>query len=205
MILVVEDNKALRIMIKKVLEREGYSVKVAINGKEGLSLLRDETPDLIISDVIMPEMDGLAFLKEVRKKHPFIPFTLLTVKSELDDYLRGYEFGATDYMTKPFEMDTLIKRVDKRLKSYKSIKEIVNGKEESFSLDKVNLVDLFHTLKENKIACTINISSPLGNGTFKIDKGKIKKCEFAGLKGKDAISKVTGLKSGDVSVKQGKN
>lgn len=202
MILVVEDNKALRIMLKKTLERAGYSVRTATDGKDGLSKLKNEIPDLIISDVVMPEMDGLAFLKEVRKQHPLIPFTLLTIKSELKDYSKGYELGATDYITKPFEMNTLIKKVKKRLNSFQSIKEVIDKDRDTINLEEVSLVDFLHTLKINKMNCIVTIFSSKGNGTFIIEKGEIKISEFSNLKGKDAISKVTTLKEGKASIIQ---
>ncbi len=200
MILVVEDNKAFRIMIKKTLERAGYKVITAKNGKEGLNSLENQIPDLIISDIVMPEMDGLTFLKEVRKTYPLIPFTLLTIKSDLKDYSKGYNLGATDYITKPFEMKTLIKKVQKRLNSYKSIQGVIDNKIDTINLAEVSLVDFLHTLEVKKSDCTITIFSKEGNGTFIIENGKVKSSDFANLKGKDAISRATSLKAGEASI-----
>lgn len=200
MILVVEDNKAFRIMIKKTLERAGHKVITAKNGKEGLNSLENQIPDLIISDIVMPEMDGLTFLKEVRKAYPLIPFTLLTIKSDLKDYSKGYNLGATDYITKPFEMKTLIKKVQKRLNSYKSIQGVIDNKIDTINLAEVSLVDFLHTLEVKKSDCTITIFSKEGNGTFIIDNGKVKSSDFANLKGKDAISRATSLKAGKASI-----
>ena len=200
MILIVEDNKAFRIMIKKTLERAGYTVLTAKNGKEGLNLLEKQIPDLIISDIVMPEMDGFTFLKEVRKIYPLIPFTLLTIKSDLKDYSKGYNLGATDYITKPFEMKTLIKKVQKRLNSYKSIQRLIDNKIDTINLTKVSLVDFLHTLQVKKFDCTITIFTKEGNGTFIIKNGKIKSSDFANLKGNNAISKATTLKSGKASI-----
>ncbi|MEJ2307500.1 MAG: response regulator [candidate division WOR-3 bacterium] len=136
MILVLEDNKALRMIIRKALEKAGYDVKTAENGEEGLKILEEETPDLIISDVIMPEMDGFEFLKKIRKKHPLVPFTFLTVKSELEDYSKGYELGATDYITKPFDVEILLKKVEKRIASGKILKEIIEEGKNTVDLGK---------------------------------------------------------------------
>jgi DNA-binding response OmpR family regulator len=200
MILVVEDNKAFRIMIKKTLERAGYRVITAKNGKEGLNSLENQIPDLIISDIIMPEMDGFTFLEEVRKTYPLIPFTLLSIKSDLKDYSKGYNLGATDYITKPFEMKTLIKKVQKRLNSYKSIQAVIDKKIDTINLANVSLIDFFHTIQVKKFDCTITIFSKEGNGTFIIKNGKVKSSDFSNLKGMKAISKATSLKSGKASI-----
>jgi DNA-binding response OmpR family regulator len=202
MILVLEDNKALRMIIRKALEKAGYEVKTAENGKEGLEILKKATPDLIISDVIMPEMDGFEFLKAIRKKHPLIPFTFLTVKSELDDYSKGYELGATDYLTKPFDVDVLLKKVKKRIDSGKLLKEIIEKGKKEVDLGKILPVDLISSLKENKIDCEIMISSPAGKGSIEIKKGKIKKSTFDKWEDKDALLRIAGLNKGKVEIER---
>lgn len=202
MILVLEDNKALRMIIRKALEKAGYKVKTAENGEEGLKILEEETPDLIISDVIMPEMDGFEFLKKIRKKHPVVPFTFLTVKSELEDYSKGYELGATDYLTKPFDVEFLLKKVEKRIASGKILKEIIEEGKNTVDLGKILPVDLISSLKENKIDCKITISSPAGNGSIEIKKGKIKKSIFENLEDKNALLKIAGLNKGKIEIER---
>lgn len=200
MILVLEDNKALRMIIRKALEKAGYEVKTAENGKEGLKILKKDIPDLIISDVIMPEMDGFEFLKEIRKKYPLIPFTFLTVKSELDDYSKGYDLGATDYLTKPFDVDVLLKKVEKRIASGKLLKEIIEKGKKEVDLGKILAVDLITSLKENKIDCKITISSPTGKGSVEIKKGKIEKSTFDKWEDKDALLRIAGLNKGKIKI-----
>jgi DNA-binding response OmpR family regulator len=202
MILLLEDNKALRLIIRKGLEKAGYEVKTAENGKEGLKILNEETPDLIISDIIMPEMDGFEFLKKIRKKHPLIPFTFLTVKSNLDDYEKGYELGATDYLTKPFDVDILLEKVKKRIASGKLLKEIVEKGKNTVDIGKIMAVDLISSLKENKIDCKLMISSPVGNGSIEIEKGKIKKSTFDKMKDKNALLKIAGLNKGKIKIER---
>ena len=202
MILVLEDNKALRMIIRKALEKAGYEVKTAENGKEGLKILKKDIPDLIISDIIMPEMDGFEFLKIIQKKHPLIPFTFLTVKSELDDYSKGYELGATDYLTKPFDVDVLIKKVKKRIDSGKLLKEIIEKGKKEVDLGKILAVDLITSLKENKIDCKIIISSPTGNGSVEIKKGKIEKSTFDKWDDKDALLRIAGLNKGKIKIER---
>lgn len=202
MILVLEDNKALRMIVRKALEKAGYEVKTAENGKEGLKILKKVTPDLIISDIIMPEMDGFEFLKAIRKKLPLVPFTFLTVKSELDDYSKGYELGATDYLTKPFDVDILLKKVKKRIASGKLLKDIIEKGKNTVDLEKILAVDLISSLKENKIDCKLTISSPAGKGSIEIKKGKIKKSVFDDAEDKEALLRIAGLNKGKIKIER---
>lgn len=202
MILVLEDNKALRIIIRKALEKAGYDVRTAENGKEGLKVLKKEIPDLIISDVIMPEMDGFEFLKAIRKKHPLIPFTFLTVKSEFDDYSKGYELGATDYLTKPFDVDILLARVEKRIKAGKLLREIIEKGKDKVDIGEILAVDLISSLKEHKVDCKLVITSPIGKGSVEIKKGKIKKSTFDDTEDKNALLRIAALNKGKIKIER---
>ena len=202
MILLLEDNKTLRIIIRKALEKEKYKVRTVENGKEGLKVLEEENPDLIISDVIMPEMDGFEFLKKVRKKYSLIPFIFLTVKSELDDYSKGYELGATDYLTKPFDVEALLKKVKKRVVAGRLLKEIIDKEKNEVEVGEISIVDLINSLKEQKINCKLLIFSPVGEGGVEIEKGKVKKSKFDDLEDKDALSRIAGLKKGKIKIER---
>ena len=109
-ILVVDDEAKLRDMIKVYLEQEGYRVVVAANGREALYVARYEKPDLIILDVMMPEMDGYEFIR-VHSREADTPIIMLTAKVEENDKVLGLEIGADDYMEKPFSVRELIARV----------------------------------------------------------------------------------------------
>ncbi len=112
-ILIVEDEIELRETLSNLLEMYGYRVMQANNGKEALKKMQKTLPDLIISDVMMPEMDGFQFLKKVRdgKHTELIPFIILSAKVELESRLEGLNFGADDYICKPFEMEELSLKV----------------------------------------------------------------------------------------------
>ena len=116
-ILVVEDEKAILEIITFFLEDEGYRVVQALNGEAALSLLRVAQPDLIISDIRMPGMDGFAFCEAVRANPDFgqLPFIFLTGRDERADVRRGMGLGADDYLTKPFEPEELLSAVQVRL------------------------------------------------------------------------------------------
>lgn len=109
-ILIVDDEAKLRDMIKVYLEQEGYRVVQAANGREALYVARYEKPDLIILDVMMPEMDGYEFMR-VHGREANTPIIMLTAKVEENDKVLGLEFGADDYIEKPFSIRELIARV----------------------------------------------------------------------------------------------
>lgn len=109
-ILLIEDNKDILENLTEYLELEGYKVLFASNGKEGLELAIKFIPDLIICDVLMPEMDGhevLRLILDTAKTHE-IPFIFSTSNSEKVDRTKAIELGADDYIIKPFELETLL-------------------------------------------------------------------------------------------------
>jgi len=123
-ILVVEDDLALLDGIRDVLELADYEVITATNGAEALSVMGKEPPDLVISDIMMPQMDGLQLCERVRQdfRWAMLPFIFLTAKSQKADVRQGMGVGADDYLTKPFEMEDLLSAVASRLQRARSIK-----------------------------------------------------------------------------------
>lgn len=109
-ILVVDDKKELRVMVKSYLEEEGFRVVMAGDGQEALYVARHERPDLIILDLMMPQMGGYEFLR-VHRREADTPIIILTAKLEEGDKVLGLELGADDFVTKPFSMRELTARV----------------------------------------------------------------------------------------------
>lgn len=109
-ILVVDDEERMVRFIRLNLEHDGFLVAEAFNGKQALSRLRDQTPDLILLDVMMPDLDGFDVLQMIREISN-TPVIMLTAKGEEDDRVRGLELGADDYVTKPFSPRELVSRV----------------------------------------------------------------------------------------------
>ena len=116
-ILVVEDNRALREGLREMLGMEGFTVLTASNGREALDHMVAFTPDLILSDIAMPEMDGLTFFQEVRNRPDWvtIPFVFLTARGQKEDVITGKDLGAEDYLVKPLTRDELVAAVRSRL------------------------------------------------------------------------------------------
>ena len=122
-ILIIEDEKNISEIVAKYLEKEGYTTLIANDGIEGLALFRDSNPDLVISDVMMPTIDGFEVLREIRLISD-VPVIMLTAKQEEVDRLKGFENGADDYVTKPFSPKELVRRVMVILKrTYKAIED----------------------------------------------------------------------------------
>lgn len=115
LILVVDDEPRMIQFIRMNLELEGYRVIQANNGLEALDKVRDELPDLVILDVMMPDLDGFETLRLLRETSD-VPVIMLTVKSEEDDIVRGLRLGADDYVTKPFSPRELSSRVEALLR-----------------------------------------------------------------------------------------
>ena len=109
-VLVVDDEARLVTLVKAYLEQAGFLVVTAKNGREALFLARQEKPDLILLDIMMPEMDGHEFMRIHRQERP-TPIILLTARVEEDDKIIGLELGADDYVTKPFSPRELLARV----------------------------------------------------------------------------------------------
>ena len=110
-ILVVEDEKKVAGFIKKGLEEETYAVDVAYDGEEGLHLGAEGQYDLIILDIMLPKVDGLEILSQLRAQGSDVPILLLTAKDAVDDRVTGLNKGADDYLTKPFDLGELVARL----------------------------------------------------------------------------------------------
>jgi len=117
-ILVVDDDLAINELIKINLELQGYEVKQAFNGVEGFALAKQEVPELIVLDVMMPEVDGYTVAQRIRQCDEIsdTPIIMLTALSQLNDKVNGFNIGVDDYLTKPFETEELIVRVRALLK-----------------------------------------------------------------------------------------
>ena len=124
-ILVVDDEKRMVRFIRLNLEQDGYQVISAYNGTEALDLVRTKLPNLVLLDVMMPDIDGFDVLKKIREASA-VPVIMLTAKGEEDDRIRGLELGADDYVTKPFSPRELVSRVKAVLRRTESFDDSSN-------------------------------------------------------------------------------
>lgn len=148
-ILVVDDDPSITSVLRRGLAYEGYEVATASSGKEGLDLVREQPPSLVILDVMMPGIDGLEVCRRLRSASPALPVIMLTAKDSPSDQVLGLEIGADDYVVKPFAFDVLLARIRARLRRVES------------ATDRLGFADLFldtgtHTAQrgEREVALT---------------------------------------------------
>jgi putative two-component system response regulator len=125
-LMIVEDNHDLRMGLKVMLTGAGFNILAASNGKEALALMDINAPDLILSDITMPEMDGYAFFDAVRSRTDWIaiPFIFLTARGEREDVMRGKNLGAEDYLVKPVTRAELLAAVEAKLQRFHQLQMV---------------------------------------------------------------------------------
>ncbi len=203
-ILLIEDNLEMRENTAEMLELANYEVQVAENGKIGVRLAQETMPDLIICDIMMPELDGYGVLYILAKnpKTSAIPFIFLTAKAEKSDYRKGMNLGADDYLTKPFEEMELLEAVDIRLKKsgqfQKEFEADIDGVdhfiETAEGLEEMNRLSQDRKRRHYKKKGALFYEGEYPNFLYFIDKGKIKTYKM----NEDGKELITGLyKAGD--------
>ncbi|MDW8202161.1 MAG: response regulator, partial [Cyanobacteriota bacterium SKYGB_h_bin112] len=116
-ILVVDDDRTLRTALSCHLEKQGYLVQDAESGLAAMELFEHDPPDLVVSDIVMPGIDGFEFCRRLRatRAGQLIPFIFLSCKGEVDDRIHGHHIGADDYLIKPFDMRELVAKIEAQL------------------------------------------------------------------------------------------
>ena len=148
-ILVVEDEFSLADIISTKLKNKNYEVDIAIDGEDGLDNALSDIYDLIILDIMLPKINGIDILKEIRDNDIDTKVIMLTAKTTLDDKLIGFENGANDYITKPFHMEELIARVNVQLRN----------NEKNINKDILKFGDIELNVRTSTISCTKNNES----------------------------------------------
>ena len=183
-ILIIDDNADVRNNLEEILKLSGYEVIAAANGKEGIQKAMDALPDLVLCDIIMPNLDGYGTL-EILSKNPKtagIPLIFLTAKSEKEDFRKGMSLGAYDYITKPFDDVNLLKTIETRLRKHELLKkasEPPSGSLDQFIYEARGL-EALDQLSDNREARSYQKKDILyqeGENPFwlfYIEKGKIK-------------------------------
>ena len=202
-VLIIEDNNDIRDNVTEILEMAGYTVFEANNGKTGVELAIKNLPDIILCDIMMPELDGYGVLYMLHK-HPemtAVPFIFLTAKAERLDLRRGMEMGADDYLTKPFDDIELLNAIESRLKKKENVHQLY-----SKSLEQLNalvapnngLIELKKIIEERKSRPfkkdqAIYYEGEKGYGLYLVLSGKVKTIKQA----KDGRELMTGMYKAD--------
>jgi signal transduction histidine kinase len=168
-ILILEDDSNILSNLTELLEAEGYKTFTGTDGSDGIALLKNMKPDLIICDIMMPRMNGHEFYKLIRKDYEtrFIPFIFLTAKTDLTSIREGLNLGVDDYVTKPFSSEDLLSTIETRLKKQKEF----NSQLESF----VKNVDMYipHELR-TPLVSIIGYSQLMLSELDSIEKKEVK-------------------------------
>lgn len=161
-ILVVDDDVTLRKVLQNSLEQRGYQVISVGSAREALVRFSMDVPDIIVSDISMPEMNGFEFCRQLRS-HPsgkLIPFIFLSAKNELDDRIQGHTIGADSYLTKPFEMKELLANIEGLIERSRRVHaEIVHLIEQLASSQSNNAVTRNSSTSEPETVDSITIST----------------------------------------------
>ena len=110
-VLIAEDDRSVRQSLQRALRYEGYDISLAVDGAEALESIKDDRPDALILDIMMPYVDGLSVCRRVRSKGDDLPILMLTAKHEISDRVAGLDAGADDYLVKPFALEELLARL----------------------------------------------------------------------------------------------
>jgi CheY-like chemotaxis protein len=188
-VLAVDDSPLILEMVKDYLGGGRCMVITARNGKEGLDILNQIKPEMIISDIVMPEMDGWAFCEAIRKNPDTtdIPFLFLTGEKDVPTRIRGLKIGADDYLTKPFSREELLERASKIADKVKSVRKDFRRRQAALSghTSQLAMADLLQLLSLNG-----------KTGVLRIDNGRTGKIYFRNGKIINArLESVSGLKA----------
>ena len=151
-ILIIEDEIRIRFLLKDYLLSEGFSVIEACDGEEGLMAFKNNNVDLILLDIMMPKIDGLTVLENIRTVSD-IPIILLTAKSQEEDKLYGYDIGADDYITKPFSPKILVAKVKALLKRTADLNE---DKSSTKNYNGLTINKLAHEVKVDNVKLSLS-------------------------------------------------
>ena len=200
-ILIIEDNEDVRENTADILELSGYTVATAENGKIGVEVANKMKPDVIVCDIMMPELDGYGVLKALNENNDTasIPFIFLTAKTEKFDMRKGMNLGADDYLTKPFNENELLDAIESRLKRHdflrkefaRDIKGVSQFIEEASKYMDLEQLSRDYTLKKYNKRDWVFMEGNTANSLYFIESGAVKTYKTT-EKGKEFVTGVHG-------------
>jgi CheY-like chemotaxis protein len=191
-VLVADDEPNIVKIMEFELKKSGYQVMTANDGQEALEIIKGNPPDLILSDIMMPNMDGYELCREVKKDPNLrgIPFIFLTAKTGLENRIQGYVLGATKYINKPCSRQDLLKAIDLRLRLAEDAKKLFAQKAKTFQGD-LSIISVFSLIDMFSIggwSGYIEMTNPKGEkGRIDVTDAMLTKYTLDGQEGDDIL------------------
>lgn len=187
-ILIVDDDESTHDVLGEYLGLSGYQILNAYNGLEGLNLLREQLPDLVLLDVQMPELDGFQLLEQARRERALaeIPVLMLTSLDRYNLKVKGLEMGADDYIVKPFNRAEILARIKlalRRSQRYRRASSAMSGE-----LAAISLAELLQTMEMGRRTCTIFL--PEVDARIFMESGAVVRLEQGRFNGKEALQRI---------------
>lgn len=211
-ILIVEDEPGMIELLTVALEDEGYSISIANNGQQGLKKVDEESPDLIISDVMMPDMNGYDFCQQLREnpKTAAIPFIFLTAKKDVSDRVRGLNLGADDYISKPFHVVEVVARIKTLMQRVKRARPTqtqatISEPEAAFAgdLEKMSIGEVVQTIALTRKNGRLLVVNTGRRGEVYFQEGMVTYADVDRKKGEEAVYRLLSWKNGQFKFDSG--
>jgi CheY-like chemotaxis protein len=202
-LLIVDDNQQILRLLSVSLKKAGYEIVTADDGSTGLEVFKAENPDLIISDIMMPRMDGIEFCLKIREGdvNPLIPFIFMTSLDSSDMEVKGYRAGADDYIRKPVERDELIGRIEKLLSRQQKVEKISAATEEAGvglkgDLKEITIVEIIQLISLNHRSGVLKMDDGNKKANLYFEKGNIIRIDGDFGEGEEALPEIVGVNQG---------
>lgn len=206
-ILLVDDDVTLRELLAETLEKEGYAILRAGNGEEGVKAALTGKPDLIISDIVMPEMNGWELCQTLRTlpSTKVTPFLFLSSLEKAPEKLLALRLGADDYLTKPFHLADILVKVDQLIDRVDQRDKVLGGAEEAASGARLEsiLIDTVEFLRATRRTGVISVGAGPFKGLIYMESGILKHTVLGKKKGEEALLAMLRLPESQVAFKEG--
>jgi len=206
-ILLVDDDVTLRELLADTLENEGYTILQAGNGEQGVSAALTGRPDLIISDIVMPEMDGWELCQTLRTlpSTKAVPFLFLSSLEQAPEKLLAQRLGADDYLTKPFHLTEILGKVAQLIGRVDQREKLLGGAEEEASGEKLEsmLIDTVEFLRATRRTGVISVNAGPFKGLIYMESGVLKHAVLGKKRGEAALLALLRLTESQVAFKEG--
>lgn len=206
-ILLVDDDVTLRELLADALELEGFTVLRAGNGEEGVAAALAGKPDLVISDIVMPEMNGWELCQTLRTlpSTKAVPFLFLSSLDQTPEKLLALRLGADDFLTKPFHLSAVLGKVTQLIGRVDQREKVIAGAQEDVAGDRLEtmLIDTVEFLRATKRTGVISVDAGAFKGLIYMEGGRLKHAVFGKKRGESALLAMLHLPESQVAFKEG--